>query len=233
MFIIGGSCSSETKKQVFSTVDFLYKRNITNFRIAVNKYRSDPETYQGTEEAVGWIKEIKSLYKNVRIYTEVFNEKDIELLVGLVDVFQVGSRNQTNTSLLKEINKTKKQVLFKRHYAASLEEFVKHSEYLKDCEIIMCLRGIMSLHPQEQRFFPDLTDIARLREMTSNPICFDASHSACFKRFVPKLIEAAKVFEPEYIMIEVHPNPKEAKSDAQQQLSFEEFKILKDEGLFN
>ena len=89
-----------------------------------------------------------------------------------VDVFQIGSRNAYNTELLRATNDCKKTILYKRHYAMGLKEMVMHSKYM-DNEVIMCLRGDLSIHLQEQRFRSDMADIQRLREMTDNKICYE------------------------------------------------------------
>ena len=60
----------------------------------------------------------------------------------------------------------------------------------------------------------------------SDNICIDVSHMSCEKERVKINFKACKSYDPDYLMLEVHPNPKEAKSDSKQQLSFKEFKEL-------
>nr|AKH46038.1 3-deoxy-D-arabinoheptulosonate-7-phosphate synthase [uncultured marine virus] len=90
----------------------------------------------------------------------------------------------------------------------------------------MCLRGIMSLWMDEQRFMPDVTDILRLRKLTTLPIAYDVSHPACHVDYVPKLIKAAELYEADAVMVEVHPMPRQALSDPDQQLNIPEFEKI-------
>lgn len=224
MFIIAGPCSIESEKQVMQIAKFIKSCEVTYFRGGVWKYRSDPKAFQGVGlDGIEWLKKIKN-EMGLKIVTEVFNFSQAEYVQDVTDVFQIGSRNAYNSDLLKGVNIFRKPVLYKRHFAMSLNEFVKHSEYLKDCEVMMCLRGILSMHPQEQRFFPDITDIPRLRELTSNKIVYDVSHSGCDRKYIPALIEAAQTMKPDGIMIEVHPEPDKSYSDPLQALDFETFR---------
>lgn len=232
--IIAGPCVIESEEQFFKTIEFLTSSGIKYIRGGIKKYRSDPGTYQGTEMAIEWVKKARKVW-DFKFVSEVFSIEGYEDFIrDHIDVIQIGSRNMHNTDLLKKISLKfpEKTILFKRHYSASLNEFVKHSEYLPINEVWMCLRGIQSLHPTEQRFFPDLSDIVRLKEKTDNKIIFDASHAACESRFVPYICKAANALGVDGLSIEVHPNPDEALSDPQQQLDFIQFTSLKSGFIF-
>ncbi len=69
------------------------------------------------------------------------------------------------------------------------------------------------------------------------PVCFDASHSVQFpgghgdrsggdRRFIPVLIKAAIAVGAHSIFVESHPDPKNAKSDADSVLSFDDIPAL-------
>lgn len=223
--IVAGPCAIESYEQI----EELYKSvggKIDYFRGGIHKYRSLANTYQGTYQALQWVRDLKAKY-NVKYCGEIFSKDELMEYGKDFDMIQIGSRNMHNTNLLKLINSycswNNKPVLFKRHYAASIQEFVNHSSYLKDSEVYMCLRGIQGMHPEEQRFQPDMPDIARLRELTDSKIVYDASHSSCEKRFVAANALAALEYCPDGLMLEVHPTPAEALSDADQQLNILEF----------
>jgi len=225
MKIIAGPCSFESEEQTLAVVKFLTGLGITDIRGGVRKYRSVASAYQGTNEVYDWIAKAKQYYE-FTYYAEVFDEHDIRFSSGIIDVYQVGSRNMYNTSLLKMLNTMGKPVLLKRHYCASLKELVMHAEYLKDCDVTLCLRGKQSLFPQEQRFAHDFADIDILRSLTSLPICYDASHSSCWSYRVSNAVKGALCYEPDSIMIETHPTPADALSDPDQQLNFKQFEEL-------
>lgn len=225
--IIAGSCSIETQEQTNQVVNFLCgKCGLTYIRGGLKKYRSDSTMFQGVGlfDGIGMLEELKQKY-NFKFVVEVFCENDIFALSKFADVFQIGARNAYNTELLKETNKFAKPVLYKRHMAMSLKEFVMHSKYLEN-KTIMCLRGDLSIHPQEQRFRSDMADIQRLREMTDHKIAYDVSHSSCDSKYVERNTLAALVYEPDYLVCEVHPSPKDALSDPDQQLDFAQFENL-------
>jgi len=229
---IVGPCGWESKENISEFGFELAELGIRNIRGGIWKYRSKKDTYQGDGDLLLTL--IDHSMFNINYFVEVFDEEQLNSVAPHFCI-QVGSRNMHNTNLLKKINELSKThgkltVMLKRNYMASLGEFVDHSKYLSDCNVIMCLRGIFGLFPYEQRFQPDVTDIQRLRELTDNKICYDVSHSGCEARFVPNLIKCAKVYNPEYIMVEVHPDPLNARSDAQQQLTIEEFKDILGKG---
>jgi 3-deoxy-7-phosphoheptulonate synthase len=240
--IIAGPCSFETYEDTEATVKFLTSLGITKIRGGATKYRSNSKDYQGSSEIYDWIEGLKNTY-DFEFVNEIYEPR-----YENVDIVQIGSRNQMNTHLLKEMNGIGLPIILKRHFASSLNSFLDHAEYLDKSNVILCLRGTMGLWPQEQRFTPDVTDIARLKDLIierhkgvwfngelSSPykICYDVSHSACDVRYVKNLIKCAKIYKPDMIMIEVHPEPKRAKSDAQQQVDFDTFEKWVKEGLFN
>lgn len=225
--LICGPCSWESVEQARLVIKFLCGEcGIKWIRGGFKKYRSDPDTFQGVGifDGIEMLEDLKKEYK-FKLCVEVFNTDDLQLLDTFADMYQIGSRNAYNTDLLKATNNYKKPVMYKRHYAMGLNEMVMHSKYMNN-QVIMCLRGDLSLHPAEQRFKPDFADIQRLRELTNNKICYDVSHSSCHRRYIEKNTMAAMVYEPEFLQIEVHPNPRRAVSDPKQQLNFKQFKKL-------
>jgi 3-deoxy-D-arabino-heptulosonate 7-phosphate (DAHP) synthase len=247
--LIVGPCSFETFEDTKETVKFLTGLGIKNIRGGAKKYRSIPKDYQGTEEVYTWIAELKKDY-DFNFVNEIYSPEHVE--IPEIDTIQIGSRNCFNTYLLKGINGVNKPVILKRHFASSLNSFVDHAGYLDKSDVILCLRGIMGLFPQEQRFMPDVTDIARLRKIMEErglfdehndplkvkdikykyKICYDVSHSACHSDYVKDLVKCAAIYKPDYIMIETHPKPMRALSDAQQQIDFRTFEEWFKDGLF-
>lgn len=227
MIIQAGPCGWENETQARQVIKFLCgDMGIKWIRGGFKKYRSDPDTFQGVGifDAIEMLEELKKEY-GFKLVVEVFNSDDVALLETFADMYQIGSRNAYNTDLLKATNKFNKPVLYKRHYSMGLNEMVMHSKYMTN-KVILCLRGDLSIHPQEQRFKPDFADIQRLRELSDNQICYDVSHSSCHRRYIEKNVLAAMVYEPEYMQIECHPNPRKALSDPKQQLNFSQFEKL-------
>ena len=228
MYTIAGPCSIDFDTPTFvKFVGDMLALGVYTIRGGVWKYRSDPSTYQGSDTALEAIKAAKHTYDFIMV-TEIFNAQQLaeHVISSCIDIIQVGSRNMYNTDLLKAINVTKKPVILKRHFAASLTEFLRHKEYLADCPVSLCLRGIMGLHPEDGRFLPDHYMTERLRHhplYKGEPIIYDVSHSATDKAYILPDLLASLCYNPSGVMIEVHPDVASAQSDAKQQLSVTEF----------
>jgi 3-deoxy-7-phosphoheptulonate synthase len=72
----------------------------------------------------------------------------------------------------------------------------------------------------------DLCGVAWLQEYTNLPIILDPSHAMGYAYGIPNLAKACVAMGIDGLLIETHPNPKVAKSDASQQLNYEEFEQL-------
>jgi len=87
---------------------------------------------------------------------------------------------------------------------------------------MLCERGIRTFETKT-RFTLDLCGVSFLKEHTNLPIILDTSHAMGYSYGVPDLTRACVAMGIDGLLIESHPNPSEAKSDASQQLNFDEF----------
>jgi 3-deoxy-7-phosphoheptulonate synthase len=149
-----------------------------------------------------------------------------------VDGLQVGARNFQNFSLLKKIGQvtaeSKKMVLYKRGFAGSIAEWLAACDYLTaegNDNIMLCERGLRTFETAT-RFTLDIAAVPVVHKQSLYPICIDVSHPAGQRDLVPSLAYAAVAAGADSLMIEVHPNPPEAKSDGPQQLTPAQFKKL-------
>ena len=67
-----------------------------------------------------------------------------------------------------------------------------------------------------------------IRVRTHLPVLVDPSHAAGHWEYVPPIARAALTAGADGILVEVHPNPELARSDAHQQLRPPTFKLLMD-----
>ena len=133
-----------------------------------------------------------------------------------------------NYDLLREVGKTSKPVILKNGLASTIEEFLQATEYILQAgneNVILCLRGTRTYEPKV-RFSFDPAWIPLLKKETHLPIIVDPSHPAGDKMLVPAISKAAIASGADGLMIEVHEDPSKAKSDAGQQLTFNEFSTL-------
>ena len=130
--------------------------------------------------------------------------------------------------ILRACAKSQKTVLIKRGFGSTLQEFVQAAEFVLsggNMNVILCERGIRTFETGT-RFTLDLCGVAWLQEHTNLPIILDPSHAMGYAYGVPKLAHACTAMGIDGLLIEAHPNPKVAKSDASQQLNHAEFEAL-------
>jgi 3-deoxy-7-phosphoheptulonate synthase len=168
------------------------------------------------------------------IVTEVIDPRDVSWVCEYADVLQIGARNMQNFSLLKEVGKSKKPVLLKRGMYSTLREWLNCAEYILaegNPDVILCERGIRTFETYTRNTL-DLSIIPAVKELTHLPIMVDPSHGTGKLSLIESMCLASVAAGADGLLIEVHINPEEAKSDADQQLTPDQFyaiteKILK------
>src|SRR5689334_21141535 len=97
--VIAGPCAIESLEQFRASATSVQKDGATILRGGIFKMRTRPESFQGLG-ASGWdlVKQIKSL-THMPFISEITDPRQISDMLGLVDIFQVGSRNMYNYAL--------------------------------------------------------------------------------------------------------------------------------------
>lgn len=226
--IIAGPCAVESEKQMESIARYLNKLDIKLIRGGAFKPRTSPESFQGLGmDGLKILKDVSNTY-GLKVISEIMDPRDIEESYDYIDIFQIGSRNMQNYSLLKEVGKTDKPVLLKRGMAATLDEWIKASEYIEkegNKDIILCERGIRTFEDYTRNTL-DLMSVPILKSRTKYPIIVDPSHGTGRKELILPATKAALAVNADGIMIEIHPEPDKALSDGGQSLDFNEFEDL-------
>jgi 3-deoxy-7-phosphoheptulonate synthase len=222
---IAGPCAVESDQQIDTIAKFLSQSGVRILRGGAFKPRTSPESFQGLgEEGLKLIRRAADR-NNMLVVTEVMDEENLELVGEYTDIFQIGSRNCQNFSLLRKVGKSEKPVLIKRGFGNTVEEFFQASRYISmggNEQIIMVERGIRTFE-DSTRFTLDVSAIPVLKEKVKYPIVVDPSHPAGKREYVPSLSYAAVGAGADGLMIEVHPEPEKALSDARQQIDFNTF----------
>jgi 3-deoxy-7-phosphoheptulonate synthase len=151
--------------------------------------------------------------------------RDIEPILDVADVIQVGARNMQNFTLLTEIGRSGRPVIIKRGLTATVEELLMAAEYvLKEGNetVILCERGIRTFETA-YRFTLDLMAVPVLKQHTHLPVIVDPSHAAGRRDLVLPMSLAAAAAGADGIIVEVHPEPEHAICDGPQQLRTAEF----------
>jgi len=228
---IAGPCAVESKEQVLETALFLKEKGVKFLRGGAYKPRTSPYSFQGLkEEGLKILKEV-SEETGLKIVTEVMDTREVELVSKYTDILQIGTRNMQNFALLKEVGKLNKPVLLKRGLSATYKEFLMSAEYIiseGNSQVILCERGIRTF-TDETRNTLDISAIPVIKRYSHLPIIIDPSHASGDWRYVAPLSKAAVAAGADGLIIEVHPDPKNALSDGKQSLNFEQFSELMDQ----
>ncbi|HEX4008931.1 MAG TPA: 3-deoxy-7-phosphoheptulonate synthase [Solirubrobacteraceae bacterium] len=223
--MIAGPCTVESRAQTLETARIVADAGATMFRGGAYKPRTSPYAFQGLgQEGLRLLAEAKA-QTGLPIVTEVMDARDLEAVLEVADVIQVGARNMQNYTLLSEVGRSGVPALIKRGLSSTLEELLMAAEYiLKEGNesVMLCERGIRTFETA-YRFTLDLMAIPVLKELTHLPVIVDPSHAAGRRDLVAPMSLAAAAAGADGIIVEVHPDPDEAICDAAQQLVAAEF----------
>jgi 3-deoxy-7-phosphoheptulonate synthase len=189
------------------------------------KPRTSPYSFQGLGgEGLRLLAEAKE-QTGLPIVTELMDQRDLDAVLEVADVIQVGARNMQNYSLLAEIGRSGRPVLLKRGLAAQIEELLMAAEYvLKEGndQVMLCERGIRTFETAT-RFTLDIMAIPVLKELSHLPVVVDPSHAAGKRDLVLPLSLAAAAAGADGIIVEVHNDPDAAICDGPQAVPTEAF----------
>ena len=226
--IIGGPCSVESEEQIRSSAELLVGMGLTTLRGGCYKPRTSPYSFQGMGlDGLKLLAKMRSEY-GLNVITEARDATHIDEIIEYSDVIQVGAKAMYDQGILRACAKTQKPVLIKRGFGTTLKEFVQAAEFVLSGgneNVILCERGLRTFETNT-RFTLDLCGVAWLQEHVNLPIVLDPSHAMGYAYSVPVLSRACVAMGIDGLLIETHPNPKVAKSDASQQLNYDEFKQL-------
>lgn len=227
---ITGSCAVESYEQMDTVAAALAARGVKLMRGMAYKPRTSPYDYQGMgEEGLKIARQVANKY-GMYVVSEIMDKSQIEMFSDYVDIFWVGARNMQNSFLLKALGKIRQPVILKNGLASTLEEFLYAAEYIVSSgnpNVMLITRGIRT-YEKWTRNTLDLGAIAVLKLETHLPIVVDISHSAGRRDIAVPMARAAKASGADGLMVEVHPNPAVAMSDAKQQLTIPQFNELMD-----
>ncbi len=226
--MIAGPCSVESEEQVRSTARAVQASGASVLRGGAFKPRSSPYSFQGMGEEGLKLLADAGQETGLPVITEVMHPRTIDLVAAYADILQIGARNMQNYDLLKEVAPVHKPVFLKRGMAATIEDLLMSAEYLLDggcTDVILCERGIRTFETATRNTL-DISAVPVLKKGSHLPVCVDPSHASGHVEYVPSLALAAIAAGADALMVEVHPNPSEARSDGQQSLTFDAFEDL-------
>jgi 3-deoxy-7-phosphoheptulonate synthase len=223
--LIAGPCTVESREQTLQTARVVRDAGATLLRGGAYKPRTSPYAFQGLgQEGLRLLAEAKS-ETGLPIVTELMDMRDIDAVLEVADVVQIGARNMQNYPLLAEIGRSGRPALLKRGLSSTLDELLMAAEYILkegNPNVMLCERGIRTFETA-YRFTLDLMAVPVLKELSHLPVIVDPSHAAGRRDLVLPLSLAAAAVGADGIIVEVHPNPDEAICDGPQALRAEDF----------
>jgi 3-deoxy-7-phosphoheptulonate synthase len=223
--LIAGPCTVESREQTLQTARVVRDAGATLLRGGAYKPRTSPYAFQGLgQEGLRLLAEAKA-ETGLPIVTELMDMRDIDAVLEVADVVQIGARNMQNYPLLAEIGRSGRPALLKRGLSSTLDELLMAAEYILkegNPNVMLCERGIRTFETA-YRFTLDLMAVPVLKELSHLPVIVDPSHAAGRRDLVTPLSLAAAAVGADGIIVEVHPNPEEAICDGPQALRADDF----------
>ncbi len=226
--VMAGPCSVESREQLMETAEFVAKAGATILRGGAFKPRTSPYSFQGLGvEALRYLAEARAA-TGLPVITEVMEPNQVDIVAEYADILQIGTRNMQNYSLLTAVGRVARPVMLKRGYGATIEEWLMAAEYIVSAgnpSVILCERGIRTFETYTRNTM-DLGAVPLLHHLTHLPVIVDPSHATGKRWLVKPLALGGVAVGADGVMVEVHPRPDEALSDAEQQLDFGQFRAM-------
>lgn len=226
--VMAGPCAVESREQMLEVAELVKASGARILRGGAFKPRTSPYSFAGLEEqGLKYMAEARE-QTGLKIVSEVMDPRSVALVAEYCDIVQIGARNMQNFNLLREVGKIDKPVLLKRGLSATIEEWIMAAEYILaggNEQVIMCERGIRTFETHTRNTL-DISAIPIIKELTHLPIIVDPSHATGKWNLVDPMSRASIAAGADGLMIEVHPNPKNALSDGPQSLKPHKFDAL-------
>lgn len=228
LVIMAGPCAIESREQIIQSALAVKKSGAQFLRGGAYKPRTSPYAFQGLEEeGLKLLQEAKEA-SGLLVITEVTGEKAVETAYNYVDMFQIGARNVQNFQLLREVGRSMKPVLLKRGPSTTIDEWLNAAEYIineGNYGVVLCERGIRTFETATRNTL-DISAVPVVKNSSHLPIIVDPSHAAGKAAYIQSLSKAAIAAGADGLIVEVHPNPRSALSDAAQQITPTEFDAM-------
>lgn len=227
--VVAGPCGAETREQVLETAKGLARiPQVKLFRAGIWKPRTRPNSFEGVgEEGLKWLNEVQQQYK-LKTTVEVANAQHVELALKYkVDVLWIGARTTVNPFSVQEIADAVKgvdiPVMIKNPIHADLHLWIGALERLNNAGITKLAaihRGFHFAGKSKYRNKPMWEIAIELKTLLPDlPIICDPSHIGGKRDLIEPIAQKALNLGMNGLMIETHPHPEKALSDAAQQIT--------------
>jgi 3-deoxy-7-phosphoheptulonate synthase len=218
--VIGGPCAVETPERTLAAARMAKAAGASLLRGGAFKPRTSPYAYQGLGEAGLKILADVRAETGLPVVTEVIDPASVELVASYADMLQIGTRNMQNFALLQAVGSVAMPVLLKRGMSATIQEWLMAAEYIAqrgNLDIVLCERGIRTFEKATRNTL-DISAVPVAQRLSHLPVIVDPSHSAGRRDLVVPLSRAAIAAGADGLIIDMHPEPKQALCDGDQAL---------------
>ncbi|MGQ9620932.1 MAG: chorismate mutase, partial [Bacteroidales bacterium] len=235
-FIISGPCSAESEEQVMEIAIKLSEiEQVKVFRAGIWKPRTRPGTFEGVGlKGLKWLRRVKE-ETGLFTGTEVANEKHVyEALKHGIDLLWIGARTSVNPFTVQEIadalNGVDVIVLVKNPINPDIDLWTGAIERIARAGIKKLgaiHRGFSAFEKTAYRNQPNWQiPIELRRRIPGLPILCDPSHIGGARKYIFEISQKAMDLNFDGLVIESHPDPDHALSDAAQQITPETLKEI-------
>ncbi|MCD1025167.1 MULTISPECIES: 3-deoxy-7-phosphoheptulonate synthase [Enterococcus] len=233
---MAGPCSIEGLEQIRECAKIAKAGGAQILRGGAFKPRTSPYAFQGLEEeGLKYIRQAADEF-DMKVITEVMDEGHIEMVAEYSDILQIGARNMQNYKLLQAVGKTGKPIGLKRGIAGTIDEWLNAAEYIAvqdKSPVIFIERGIRTYETATRNTF-DLSAVPLIKKLSHFPIIVDPSHGTGVWDLVTPMARAGVAAGADGMIVEIHPDPKNAWSDGQQSLNEENYmKMMQEVAILN
>lgn len=189
----------------------------------------------GLEEGMLTFEEIKKLYNNIPIVTDVHEKEQCGIVAQYVDMLQIPAFLCRQTDLVVAAAKTGKVVNIKKGQFCApwdMKHIVKKTEDSGNANVCLTERGASFGY---NTLVTDFRGLPIMAKETGCPVIFDATHSVQQpsgqggtsggqREFAPVLARAAVAVGVAAVFIETHDNPDKALSDGPNMIPLKDMK---------
>ena len=240
--LIAGPCVVENEKMIVQTAKQI-KSICNDLNIPLifkSSYKKANRTSGKSFTGIGNDEALKILFKvkekfNIPVLTDIHTAEEAEIAAKYVDVIQIPAFLCRQTDLLISAGNTKKVVNIKKGQFLAPEDIKLAADKVKSTgnkNIMLTERGTTFGY---HNLVVDMRSFVIMKEL-GYPVVMDATHSVQLPsagntsggqpKFIEPLAKAAAAIGIDALFIEVHPNPKEALSDADSQLPLKKLKNI-------
>ena len=232
--VIAGPCSAESEEQMMQTARALAEiPQVKVFRAGIWKPRTRPGSFEGVGvEGLKWMERVKE-ETGLLTTVEVASPQHVEqALAHNIDILWIGARTVVNPFSIQELAESLAgvdiPVMVKNPinpdlslWIGAIERFYKNGIN----RLAAVHRGFYQFEKTQYRNPPQWEiPIELKRRMPGLPLICDPSHIGGSQKLILPISQQALDLEADGVMIETHPNPIKAWSDAAQQITPEQLK---------